>query len=114
MVGAPVAFAASCNLSGEDVQCDDMAVAGLRVTVVNGVGSNGECDVAVVAADGAYTETLQCHAESSVCKCWGAQERPGTYHVTATRADGATATKTVTVFQGPCGVSPQFITLALP
>jgi hypothetical protein len=104
-----------CTLdSDERASCLPVSVYGLQVTVTNGLGPSGQCDVTVSAVDGSYSETLDCQVELSSCSCVGAMDRPGTYQVKATRSDGGTAERAVTVGSGECGVVQASTTLELP
>ena len=106
----PLLLASSCS-SGNKI-CSTQSVHGLMVTV----NANGTalCDAAVVAKDGDYGETLR-GDPSGNCKYTGADERPGTYVVTASFRDAAAPAQTVTVSDEStgCHVVPQNLTFDL-
>jgi hypothetical protein len=62
--------------------CTENVAPGLYVTFER---PNGACDeLAIVATDVGYAETLECRDFEGVrCNCFGAEERRGTYQITA-------------------------------
>lgn len=64
--------------------CPAIGYDGLNVTVVDGATGAAVCDATVTAQDGDHVETLHAFGSGEVCKYGGANERPGTYTLTAT------------------------------
>lgn len=100
-------FVPSCK------ECTEEGVYGLTVRVVDDTTQEPVCDATVTAVEGNHSETLS-HLGSPDCRYVGALERPGAYHLTASRegyllgsADG------VTVSDGECHVDPEVRTIAL-
>jgi hypothetical protein len=71
---------------GSPLFCTANIAPGLYVTFAK---QTVACDeLAVIAADGAYTDVLECSDVDRVrCACFGADERPGTYEVTVSTGE---------------------------
>jgi hypothetical protein len=94
--------------------CDQRAVAGLHVTILDGTGGAALCGATVIAKDGTYAENLAQSPAGGPCYYYGAFERAGVYTIEAT-LDGRTATLSdVRVGPGDCHVTPADVSIALP
>lgn len=108
-----LSVACSGDDDNNDVICTEEARAGLNVTVKDAETAQvlGE-GVTVVAADGAYTETLQ--YLDAPAQFVGAWERAGTYTLTVTAEGYETFTsQPIAVGEDECHVISEIITVQL-
>jgi hypothetical protein len=92
--------------------CTTILIFGLNVSVEN---SPVDCaDLSVIATSGAYSETLECNGDDTICSCTGAGERTGTYQLSASAGDPPVELAhagPVTVTGSGCHVKPRSIVL---
>lgn len=92
--------------------CSSVALSGLSVRVQDPSGAQ-VCDATVTATDGDYSEVLSAGGTAQECLFFGANERPGTYTVTA-EGGGVTGTVPgVKVRSDECHVITEEITIKL-
>jgi hypothetical protein len=96
--------------------CDDMAMASVSITVVDGTGAAVRDAKVSFTLNGGQSQDAQCvGGAAGDCRSWtAAYEQAGTFVVTATSADGSkTDRKEAVVTSGSCHVNGVSMTLTL-
>lgn len=114
LLAIPVALGIGVTACSDTSYCTKVAVPALSVTARDAQTGAPICDATVVARDGDFEETLM-RFPAPGCECQGAEERLGTYQVTASAPGYQPLTKTmVAAIANECNVETAHADFALP
>lgn len=100
---------------GSKKECTLSEVSGLVISVIDQSSGNAICDATITIRDGSFEQSLVANSQTGDCSYAGANERPGTYEISVSRAGFLPATSDAVVHEDDsgCHVVPVFTAIAL-